>query len=213
MSIRRHARRKRSRESSAQQQFNWDSFPAKDEASAAPLTAQIPASVFHGNGCGHGAESLLVEKHITIESGETGHSYERLFGAYLPGAKEIVVEDPFVRRPYQLQNFLGFCELAVKAGSVTKIALITGSDDEHQKSDAQEKFQMMAASLLDHGVKLSVMFEKGLHDREIRLDNGWNIKIGRGFDFHQKPDNWFVIGANYFELRPCLKTKVDIFRC
>jgi ATP-dependent Lon protease len=47
--------------------------------------------------------------------------------------------------------------------------------------------------------------------REIRLDNGWCIKIGRGLDFYQKPDSWYAIGANDFSLRPCLETKVDIY--
>jgi len=25
---------------------------------------------------------------------------------------------------------------------------------------------------------------------------GWKIKIGRGFDFYQKPEGWFAIDAN-----------------
>lgn len=50
-----------------------------------------------------------------------------------------------------------------------------------------------------------------LHDREIRIDNGWHIKIGRGLDFYQKPSSWFEVGANDLTLRKCLETKVDIF--
>ena len=42
---------------------------------------------------------------------------------------------------------------------------------------------MIGASLLDHGIKLNLKFSDTLHDREIRLDNGWTIKIGRGFDW------------------------------
>ncbi|MCL4207299.1 MAG: hypothetical protein KJ000_32865 [Pirellulaceae bacterium] len=51
-----------------------------------------------------------------------------------------------------------------------------------------------------------------LHDREIRLDNGWIIKIGRGLDFYQKPAGWFELGANDLSLRKCLETKVDAYR-
>lgn len=51
-----------------------------------------------------------------------------------------------------------------------------------------------------------------LNDREIRIDNGWVIKIGRRLDFFQKPDSWLGIGANDLSLRRCLETKVDIFR-
>ena len=31
---------------------------------------------------------------------------------------------------------------------------------------------------------LEVKLNPNLHDREIRLDNGWIIKIGRGLDFY-----------------------------
>lgn len=51
-----------------------------------------------------------------------------------------------------------------------------------------------------------------LHDRDIRLDNGWVIKIGRGLDFYQKPASWHEIGVHDLALRRCLETKVDVFR-
>jgi hypothetical protein len=38
------------------------------------------------------------------------------------------------------------------------------------------------------------------------------IKIGRGLDIYQPPENWFVIGAKDLELRSCLETMVDVFR-
>ena len=50
-----------------------------------------------------------------------------------------------------------------------------------------------------------------IHDREIRLDNGWIIKIGRGLDFHQRPSSWLEVGAHDPNLRTCLETTVDIF--
>lgn len=50
-----------------------------------------------------------------------------------------------------------------------------------------------------------------LHDREVRLDTGWVIKIGRGLDFYQKPDGWFTVGATDLNLRRCLETKVDVY--
>ena len=51
-----------------------------------------------------------------------------------------------------------------------------------------------------------------IHDREIRIDNGWIVKIGRSLDFYQKPNGGFEIGANDMSLRKCLETKVDIYR-
>jgi ATP-dependent Lon protease len=67
-------------------------------------------------------------------------------------------------------------------------------------------------SLLELDVALDVKVNENLHDREIRIDNSWTIKIGRGLDFFQKPDSWFSVGANDISLRRCLETKVDIFK-
>jgi ATP-dependent Lon protease len=59
---------------------------------------------------------------------------------------------------------------------------------------------------------LEIKENSALHDREIRLSNGWAIKIGRGFDIYQRPDEWFQIGANDLDLRQCLETNVDIIK-
>jgi ATP-dependent Lon protease len=61
-------------------------------------------------------------------------------------------------------------------------------------------------------VTLDVQINPNLHDREIRLDNGWVIKIGRGLDFYQKPNNYFEVGTFDLSLRKCMETKVDIFK-
>lgn len=75
-----------------------------------------------------------------------------------------------------------------------------------------EKMDELKQSLLEIDVMLTVELSAVLHDREIRIDNGWTVKIGRGLDFYQKPDGWFTIGANDYALRRCLETKVDVFR-
>lgn len=76
----------------------------------------------------------------------------------------------------------------------------------------QERMAELKQSLLELDVVLDVQLNPNLHDREIRLDNGWVIKIGRGLDFYQKPTSWYEIGVNDLSLRRCLETKVDIFR-
>lgn len=93
-----------------------------------------------------------------------------------------------------------------------KINLITGYDDNTQLADIAEKLEELKQSLLEMDVELEVKLNPNMHDREIRLDNGWIIKIGRGLDFYQKPGGWFEVGANDLSLRKCLETKVDIFR-
>jgi ATP-dependent Lon protease len=44
-----------------------------------------------------------------------------------------------------------------------------------------EKLEELKQSLLEQDVELEVKLNPNIHDREIRLDNGWVIKIGRGW--------------------------------
>lgn len=154
----------------------------------------------------------LVERHFTILYGDIGHSYESIIGPYLRGAKTVVIEDPYIRLQHQIQNFVRFCECVLKAGTVKKINLITGYDDKTQLAEIAEKLEELKQSLLELDVELEVKLNPNMHDREIRIDNGWVVKIGRGLDFFQKPGGWFEVGANDLSLRKCLETKVDIFR-
>ena len=108
-------------------------------------------------------------------------------------------------------TFIRFCELIVKIGDAKEIKLVTGFDDETQKIELTTKLDSLKKSLKDHEIQFHYSFNSNIHDREVRLENGWVIKIGRGFDIYQKPDDWFSIGANDLELRPCLETNVDIY--
>ncbi|MBX5048870.1 BREX system Lon protease-like protein BrxL [Rhizobium lentis] len=154
----------------------------------------------------------LREQHFTILYGDVGHSYETIIGPYLTGAKEVTIEDPYIRLPHQLHNFVRFCEICLKSGTIKAINLITGYDDKTQLADISAKLDDLKQSLLESDVVLDVKLNPNIHDREIRLDNGWTIKIGRGLDFYQRPASWFEVGAHDLSLRRCLETKVDIFR-
>jgi ATP-dependent Lon protease len=152
------------------------------------------------------------EQHFTILYGDTGRSYKSIIGPYLKGAGEVIVEDPYIRLTHQVQNFVRFCETVVKLSAVKRIRLVTGYDDETQLAETKTRLDELAQSLLELDIVLDVKLNRTLHDREIRLDNGWTIKIGRGLDFYQKPAGWFELGANDLSLRKCLETKVDIFQ-
>lgn len=154
----------------------------------------------------------LKEQHFTILYGDTGHSYESIIGPYLVGAKALVIEDPYIRMQHQIQNLVRFCETVLKVGTIKKISLVTGYDDKTQLADIAERLEELKQSLLELDVELDVKLNPNMHDREIRIDNGWVVKIGRGLDFYQKPASWFEIGAHDLSLRKCLETKVDIFR-
>ena len=156
--------------------------------------------------------SELIERHFTIMYGDIGFSYESIMGPYLQGAKAVIIEDPYIRLQHQIQNFVRFCETVLRATTIKKICLITGYDDKTQLVEIAEKMEELKQSLLDLDVELEVKLNPNIHDREIRIDNGWTIKIGRGLDFYQKPAGWFEVGVSDMNLRKCLETKVDIFK-
>ena len=124
----------------------------------------------------------------------------------------MVIEDPYIRATHQVQNFIRFCEAVLKQPTVKKIQLITSYDDHTNVQEMAERLEDVKQSLLELDVELYINVNENLHDREIRIDNGWTVKIGRGLDFFQRPDSWFSVGVNDLVLRKCLETKVDIYQ-
>ena len=157
-------------------------------------------------------ELTLKECHYSINYGDTGHTYDSIVGPYLQNAKALVIEDPYIRTQHQIVNFVRFCETVVKNPGIQRIDLVTSYDEKTDMALLEEKMDELKQSLLEVDVLLDVKLNTVLHDREIRIDNGWTVKIGRGLDFYQRPEGWFSIGANDFSLRKCLETKVDIFK-
>lgn len=159
------------------------------------------------------AKQELIEKRIKIYYGDTGYGFETLFKNYLIGAAEVVLEDPYIRQKHQLSNFLRFCELLVKVGDCKKLTLITGTDDEMQRQENMLAFDLLADNLFENGIEFRVQFDKNLHDREIKLSNGWGIKMGRGLDYFQSlAGNYLQVGVNDLDLRPCLETSFDFYK-
>jgi len=152
------------------------------------------------------------QKHFTIRYDDRGYSYQNILGEYLPGATSVIVEDPYIRMQHQTANFVRFCELVAQQGTIRLVELTTAYDDDAQKAETSQRLTDLAESMKDIDIELRVKFDTHLHDRAIKLDNGWVIKIGRGLDIYQKPESWFEIGANDLNLRRCLETNVDIFQ-
>ena len=143
----------------------------------------------------------------------TKASSDFVFGSYLKGVDKIVIEDPYIRQNHQISNFVKFCELSVKIGDVQQIKLITSSDDAYQEEQNKQSFEQLANSLYDNGVELQVEFSDTMHDRQILLSTGWRIILGRGIDYFQSlAGNYFQIGTNDQDLRPCLETSIDFVK-
>ncbi|XP_040849722.1 MIT domain-containing protein 1 isoform X4 [Ochotona curzoniae] len=153
-------------------------------------------------------------KQIKIEEDATGFGYETLFQEYLTeSVTEVWIEDPYIRQTHQLYNFLRFCEMLIKKPCKVKTIHLVTSLDKQGFGNVQQSSGLneIKESLRTHGVLLEVEYSSSLHDREIRFNNGWVIKIGRGLDYFKRPRGQFSLGYCDFDLRPCHETTVDIF--
>ncbi|XP_078401800.1 MIT domain-containing protein 1 isoform X3 [Cetorhinus maximus] len=150
---------------------------------------------------------------IKIPEDATGFSYEKLFKPYLDQfVTEVWVEDPYIRHVHQLYNFLRFCEMLLKGPCKVKtIHLLTSLDNSGGNSQQSSGLEEIKQSLQSYGVTLEVTHSSSIHDREIRFNNGWMIKIGRGLDYFKKTQGRFSIGYCDFNLRQCHETTVDVF--
>jgi hypothetical protein len=148
-----------------------------------------------------------------IPDGATGYGYDRVFGPYFDGSQTVVVEDPYVRKRYQVDNFGHFCALAISKGAVKHIILKTGTAFGEDLDDADSRLENLKRELAkNHGVKMEWSRSKKLHDREVIFSNNWTVKVGRGLDIYYPPESWSSVGASNYNLRKCRQTKVDVLR-
>lgn len=157
---------------------------------------------------------VLSEGQKIIRDNQSGISYDNLFGAYLLGATEIKVIDPYVRLPYQLRNFMEFAKLIseMKAPDVeVKLHLVTANHDDYIEN-AKEAFEQITYSLESVGVLFSYEFDENAHDRSIQMNNGWKIVLGRGLDIWQKTGGWYDINEYIQEKRLCKGTEVTFVK-
>ena len=140
-----------------------------------------------------------------IRDNQTGVSYDLLFGAYLMGATDIKVIDPYVRLPYQLRNFMEFAKLIAQKKQPeveVKLHLVTANNEEYIEN-AKEAFEQMSYSLESLGIIFTYEFDDYIHDRSIVMDNGWKVVLGRGLDIWQKTGGWYDINEYVQEQRLC----------
>nr|CAD7264001.1 unnamed protein product [Timema shepardi] len=108
------------------------------------------------------------------------------------------------------QNLLRLSELLVKSCSnLRSLCLLTSVDGSSR--DQAQWLDAIKQNLQVYKVTLDVQFSDTLHDRQIKLSNGWVIKIGRGLDYFKPPIGKFCLGLFDLDLRPCHETTVDIF--
>lgn len=149
-------------------------------------------------------ESLSsFSKHI--RENQTNVSYERLFGYYLEGATELLIQDPYIRLPHQFKNFMELCSLIYKKNQdaeMIAIKLVTWNEREYQETSIAN-FEEIKDSLSEMNIKFNYEFKESAHDRYILTNNGWKILLGRGLDMWQKSNGRFDIAEYLQEKRKC----------
>jgi len=150
----------------------------------------------------------LTAKTIHIREGETGYSYQNLFGSYFKGAKKIYVVDPYVRLEYQIRNFIVFAGIIDTSAGQVELKLTTSAEDAYQEKIQEQKLKEISVSLAQHGILFSFDFDPVIHDRSIRLDNGWCIYPGRGLDIYQKPESKYELSEIDQTKRKCRETDI-----
>ena len=158
------------------------------------------------------------EQHISVEENQRGVSYDSLFGAYLKGAADIKITDPYIRKFYQLRNFMEFVETIVKYKSTAdeiKLHLIT-QEDEYREEQQTEHLERIKESCELVGVIFSWEYDETgtIHARHIVTDNGWKILLDRGLDIFQQYEmnDAFSFSNRMQEYRQCKAFEVTYIR-
>ena len=145
---------------------------------------------------------VLQEKSMTFRMGQTGVSYEKLFAPYMATAHEITVEDPYIRAPWQVRNFLEFALMLINTRPVDDLKLNLVTNEEEDKiPELIDKLDEIKDDLASYGIEFSYKF-RDFHDRCIKTDTGWTITLGRGLDMFEKY-NPLSIASSRQDMRKC----------
>ncbi|MDY4539414.1 MAG: BREX system Lon protease-like protein BrxL [Prevotella sp.] len=153
----------------------------------------------------------LAEKSVNIRMGQTGISYEKLFAPYLCDASEITVEDPYIRAPWQIKNFMEFMTMLIDTRPVDdlKVHLLT-NEEEDKIPDLIDKLDDIKDDLATYGVEFDYKF-RDFHDRCIKTDTGWTINLGRGLDMFEKYSS-FSVAASRQDMRKCKECTITFLK-
>lgn len=129
----------------------------------------------------------LASKYIEIRANQSNVSYKKLFGDYLATATHIVITDPYIRAPFQIDNLVEFiqtCRECCENNEDLYIELHTQNEDE-KIPEMIDTFDDLKDELAAVGIDFAYYFDAD-HDRNICLDNGWKIILSRGLDIFDK---------------------------
>ena len=193
---------------------------SEDEAGASENANALPVARQQETAAMTPVERLAAKadgKQWELVENQRGITYYKLFGPYLAGAKKIVVEDAYVRKPYQLRNLAEFLEMLLrckKSDEDVAVHLVTGHNDPEFVKAQLNGLDELASTFSQLGVNLTYEFRDTLHDRSITSDTGWQILPGRGLDIFQKfiDGDWLNPLLRHQQLRRVKECKVTYRR-
>lgn len=145
---------------------------------------------------------ILQEKSMSFRMGQTGVSYEKLFAPYMREAKEITVEDPYIRASWQIKNFMEFALMLINTRPVDDLKLNLFTNEEEDKiPDLIDKLDDIKDDLASYGIEFTYKF-RDFHDRCIKTDTGWTITLGRGLDMFEKYSPYSIASSKQ-DMRKC----------
>ncbi|GAM17666.1 hypothetical protein SAMD00019534_008410 [Acytostelium subglobosum LB1] len=153
--------------------------------------------------------TVLIKKY-DIKHGQTGCSYQKLFGNHLIGAKLIKIRDPYFRTDYQLENLVELLKVIAankKPEQQLRIRLVTFAKIASEKIEITSNLQKIRIWMANNDIDFAYKFSTTLHDRSIETDTGVTIRLGRGLDYFQH-----LAKDGNEDSRPCKATNIEIYK-
>lgn len=158
------------------------------------------------------------EKHLCFQENQKGACFDTLLGPYLLGARRITVTDPYIRKFYQVRNFMEFIETVAKHKTRDEEVLVhlVTSREEFRTEQQEEWFEKIRASSVSAGIDFTWEFDETgtIHARHIITDHGWKILLDRGLDIfgHYEMNDSFVFENRLQSFRPCKAFEVTFVK-
>ncbi|WP_223852078.1 BREX system Lon protease-like protein BrxL [Bifidobacterium myosotis] len=137
------------------------------------------------------AAAAAREGRLTFAEDQRGVTYNRLFGAFVAGAHDITLVDPYIRLPWQIRNFAEFLETVLAYTERTEevhVHLVTRYTDEQHVDNQIAGLDEVRDAFGQLGIIVTYEFSDTAHDRSIVTDTGWIVILGRGLDIFQQYD-------------------------
>ena len=168
--------------------------PVQEMETTSPETAEEP-SAEQGAKPKRPRIPILREQDLSFRSGQMGVTYESLFSPYMKDAKEIVIEDPYIRTSWQVRNLAEFITMLVETRPVDDLKIVLYTyEDEDKTPELIDKLDDLQDDLVNYGITFEYHF-RDFHDRCIKTDTGWTIVLGRGLDIYEKYSPYSVASA------------------